>query len=234
MHLALIMDGNGRWAVQRKKPRIWGHQKGAETLVDIIKSCPDMGIKTVTAYVFSTENWKRDPKEISDIFALIEDFLRKKSQMLYEHNIKVKFTGGRHRFSKELLLLVHNLEEKTKNNTLLCLHLAVDYGGRQEIVQAAQHLARRAAKGMIHPDHVNEDLFCHVLGSEMNSDPDLLIRTGGEQRLSNFMLFQNAYTELFFTKVLWPDFQTKHLKSIIKKFKGRDRLFGGARHRLSA
>jgi undecaprenyl diphosphate synthase len=229
VHLALIMDGNGRWALKRGMSRTWGHQKGANALVNIIKCCPDLGIDTITAYVFSSENWKRDPKEVTSIFSLLEDFLRKKGDFLFENGIRIEFTGRRSRFSRELLDLIENLEIKTRKNQRLRLRLAVDYGGRQEIINAAQLLAKDAVEGKIDPDHVDENLFSNVLGSGQKADPDLLIRTGGEKRLSNFLLFQNAYTELFFTKVLWPDFRPRHLKNILEQFRGRERLFGGVR-----
>jgi undecaprenyl diphosphate synthase len=229
LHIALIMDGNGRWATQRQKPRLFGHRKGAESLINIIKSCPFLGIRTVTAYVFSTENWKRDTEEVQGIFVLIEDFLREKGSILSKEGIRIQFMGRRNRFSKTLLDLVESVEQSTQNNTKLCLRLAVDYGGRQEIARAAQTLAQNVLDGKMKIEGLNEDALLKALDTSAQEDPDLLIRTGGEQRLSNFLLFQNAYTELFFTKVLWPDFQPRHLRSILSRFYKRHRLFGGPR-----
>jgi len=219
-HVAIIMDGNGRWGIQKKGSRNLGHKAGLNTVEKIIEQTIDCKIKYLTLYTFSTENWKRPQKEISFLFNLLEVFLLNKLDALIKNGIKLKIIGNKKKFSKKLQNIIKNSEKKTSNNNKLQINLALNYGAKDEIIQAVKKLNKSSQK--INEKNLNESLFTRGV-----PDPDLLIRTGNTQRLSNFLLWQMAYTEIFFEKKLWPDFKKKDYKKILDKFKSIKINFGG-------
>lgn len=225
-HIAIIMDGNGRWAKSRFLPRTAGHKSGAESARKTIKACVKHNIRFLTLYAFSSENWNRPQDEVSELMTLLGYYLDKELRELHENQVCVKIIGDRSRLSKDILDKIENAEEITANNSRLTLQVALSYGSRQEITTICQTLATKVAKGELSPhditqDHIEEHLFSAPL-----PDPDLLIRTGGEQRISNFLLWQSAYTELYFTDCLWPDFSEKDLLAAIEDYHRRERRFG--------
>ncbi len=219
-HVAIIMDGNGRWARRRGLPRVMGHYRGAEVAEDIVEFARELGIKHLTLYAFSTENWNRPKEEVDTLFKLLEEYLRAKKRKLYELNIRVKFIGRRDRIPRNLIRLMEEIEEESKNFNGLNLNLAVDYGGRDEILRAVKKLLRED------PKVINEETFSQYLDLACSPDPDLLIRTGGEQRVSNFLLWSIAYTEFYFTPTLWPDFTREEFIKAIEEYSRRKRKFG--------
>ena len=219
-HVAIIMDGNGRWARRRGLPRVMGHYRGAEVAEDIVEFARELGIKHLTLYAFSTENWNRPKEEVDTLFKLLEEYLRAKKRKLYELNIRVKFIGRRDRIPRNLIRLMEEIEEESKNFNGLNLNLAVDYGGRDEILRAVKKLLRED------PKVINEETFSQYLDLACSPDPDLLIRTGGEQRVSNFLLWNIAYTEFYFTPTLWPDFTREEFIKAIEEYSRRKRKFG--------
>lgn len=227
LHVAIILDGNRRWGRKNNKEDSWGHYKGAQVLKRIVKKCPQLGIKYLTIFAFSTENWKRSPEEIRFLMNLIEVYLKKEKLPLHKKNVRLRFLGERHRFSENLLHHIQEIEHLTQDNTGLQLNVALDYGGRREIVTGIRRLVMEIQKCALPPDAITEDLFEKFLFTYPHPHPDILIRTGGESRISNYLLWQLAYTELFFLSVQWPDFIFQHLKEIVKKYHTRTRTYGG-------
>ncbi len=217
-HIAIIMDGNGRWAKSRGKIRTFGHNAGAKKVIEITKEASNLGIKYLTLYAFSTENWKREKSEVDFLMKLLSQFLKKELRTLISNNIKFRVIGDISKFSKNLQSVITNTIEKTKNNTGLTQILAINYGSRDEIIRTIKKA---------NMENLNEESFSKVLDTHEFPDVDLLIRTGGEKRLSNFLLWQSAYAELFFTDTLWPDFSMQEFANIIDDFKKRERRFGG-------
>ena len=228
-HIAIIMDGNGRWARSRGLPRAAGHEQGAKSVRTAVQACTDLGVRYLTVYAFSSENWNRPASEIDDLMGLLRVYLRREISVLDGRNVRLRFIGQRESLAEDIIALVKKAEDKTKANTGLVLVIALNYGSHAEIVQAAQRLAKRAADGLIDPSDINEEIFAGQLETAEFPNPDLLIRTSGEQRLSNFLLWQSAYTELIFTDVFWPDFSKEALEAAIEEYHHRERRFGASR-----
>ncbi len=228
LHVAIIMDGNGRWAKARGLRRIAGHQEGAEAVRRTVKHCRELGVSYLTIYAFSSENWKRPPTEIDDLMGLMRLYLRRELDELVDAGVRMRFIGDRHRLPDDVIALVDQAEQRTRTNSGLTLTVALNYGGRREIVEAAQHLAKDAAAGRLDPADIDEQAFADHLATNGVPDPDLLIRTSGEQRISNFLLWQLAYTELVFIPVMWPDFTKDHLEDAINEFHRRERRYGAS------
>ncbi|HIP42591.1 MAG TPA: di-trans,poly-cis-decaprenylcistransferase [Aquifex aeolicus] len=219
-HVAIIMDGNGRWAKSRGLPRIVGHYKGAEVAEDIVEYAVELGIKHMTLFTFSTENWNRPREEVNALFELLRQYLISKKRKLYELGIRVRFIGRKDRINKHLLSLMKEIEEESKENKNLVLNLAIDYGGRDDIVRAINKIIKEQ------PNKIDEETFSQYLDLSCSPDPDLLIRTAGEKRISNFLLWNLAYTELYFTDTLWPDFSREDFLKALEDFSRRKRKFG--------
>lgn len=227
-HIAVIMDGNGRWATKRGLPRTAGHKKGAEVVVQIAKAAKEFGVKYLTLYAFSTENWKRSPEEVGALMQLLRQYLDKNFKELEQNDVKIRFIGERYMLDADIVEKMERLEQNTAENKSLVLQIALSYGSRQEIVNAAKKLAERVKNGDMQLKDIDEQAFSDVLYTGGIPDPDLLIRTSGEQRISNYLLWQIAYSELFFTKTLWPDFAKEEFKSIIENYQTRERRYGKA------
>ncbi len=227
-HVAIIMDGNGRWAKQRGLPRIAGHQQGAEVVRRTVKHCRDLGVAYLTIYAFSSENWKRPSNEVDDLMGLLRLYLKRELEDLARAGVRMRFIGDRRRLAGDIISLVEQAEGRTLVNADLTLTVALDYGARHEIVNAARRLADEAAKGRIGVGDIDEDTFARYLDTSGLPDPDLLIRTSGEQRMSNFLLWQLAYTELVFIPVMWPDFTKEDLEFAISEFHRRERRYGAS------
>uniref|UniRef100_A0A7C3J664 Isoprenyl transferase n=1 Tax=candidate division WOR-3 bacterium TaxID=2052148 RepID=A0A7C3J664_UNCW3 len=223
-HVAIIMDGNGRWAKLRGKDRLYGHRKGVESVRRIIKYSAKIGVKYLTLYTFSTENWNRPKNEVDGLMKLFSKLLEQEIPELYKNNVKILFIGRKNRLSKELLDRMVNAQEVTKNNTGLTLILAFDYGGRQEIVDACREVCRRLKLNQL--EKLDNEEFSKYLYLPDVPDPDLVIRTSGEFRISNFLLWQTAYSEFYFTEVLWPDFDEKEFDKALEDYSKRERRFG--------
>lgn len=226
LSIGIIMDGNGRWAKKRGMPRTAGHKKGAEVFQDITRYCNELGVESVTFYAFSTENWKRPEEEVSSIMRLFGDYLIKAFDYKKENN-RVVFLGDRTALAPKFQKQMNEIEEGTRNNTGMTLNIAVNYGGRPEIVRAAQILAERVKKGEIQPQDITEEMMSDCMYTRGQKDPDFILRPSGEKRLSNFMLWQAAYSELVEMDVLWPDFTRADLDTAIEEFNHRSRRFGG-------
>lgn len=231
IHVAVIMDGNGRWAQARGLPRAAGHKAGAESVRRAIRAAVDLGVPYLTLFGFSSENWKRPKAEVGDLMGLLRFYLRSEIAELNSEGVRLRVIGERGRLDGDIVKLIEDAERLTAGNTRLNLTVALSYGGRQEIIAAVRDLAGRVQRGEIAPDDIDETLFSASLDTDGLPDPDLLIRTSGEQRVSNFLLWQMAYTELVFTDVLWPDFGRDDLAKAIADFRGRERRFGGAASR---
>lgn len=227
-HIAVIMDGNGRWAAKRGLPRNMGHKKGAEVVVQIAKAAKELGVKFLTLYAFSTENWKRSPEEVSGLMALLREYLDKNFKELEENDVRIRFIGERQMLDADIVAKMEKLEERTKGNRSLGLQIALSYGSRQEIVNAARKIAERIKVGDMSVKDIDEEAFSDMLYTAGVPDPDLVIRTSGEQRLSNYLLWQVAYSEFFFTPTLWPDFTEQELAKIIENYQTRERRYGKA------
>ena len=227
-HVAIIMDGNGRWAKARMLPRIAGHRQGAEVVRDTVSHCRELGISYLTIYAFSSENWKRPSGEIDDLMGLLKIYLRRELDQLMRSGVRMRFIGNRKRLPESIIELIEEAESKTSHNAGLTLIVALNYGGRDDIVQAAGRIAEAVAAGALESQAIDEKLFESYLDTAGIPDPDLLIRTSGEQRVSNFLLWQTAYTELVFTPVLWPDFNKAHLEDAITEFHRRERRYGAS------
>jgi undecaprenyl diphosphate synthase len=225
-HVAIVMDGNGRWARQRKRPRTFGHQAGLKALRRIVEHCGRLGIGQLTVFAFSSENWNRPRHEVSRLMELFMRALDKEARELHENNVRVRFIGDLSAFSPELQEKVRRAEAQTRDNDRMTLNVATNYGGRWDIVNAARLLAAEVAAGRLQLGQIDEPLFRRQLALAEGGDPDLLIRTGGEMRISNFLLWQAAYTELYFTPVLWPDFDPAALDEAVAAYRSRERRFG--------
>ncbi len=228
-HIAIIMDGNGRWAKQRFMPRVAGHQRGVEALREVVKSCRELGVEYLTVFAFSSENWRRPADEVSFLMTLFLKMLEREVANLHKNNIRLRIIGDRSRFSDKLRQAMQDAEQLTADNTALTLTIAANYGGRWDVMHAVQSMLRE------HPhlaeSFTEEDLHPYLSMSDA-PEPDLFIRTGGEQRISNFMLWQLAYTELYFTDVLWPAFDRKELEEAIASYQKRERRFGRTSEQL--
>jgi undecaprenyl diphosphate synthase len=225
-HIAIIMDGNGRWARKRGLPRVAGHKRGVETVRDIVKACAQVGVKFLTLYTFSTENWKRPKDEVSTLMRLLLKSLKDRADELNENNIKLTTIGDVNALPEVVQKRLYEDMERTKNNKRMTLNLALSYSGRWELLEAIKSIGRLIEQGKLNIDQINEQLVSESLTTKNIPDPDLLIRTSGEFRVSNFLLWQIAYTEFFITDVYWPDFSRKHLYEAIRNFQGRERRFG--------
>jgi len=228
VHVAIIMDGNGRWAMARGQPRSLGHKQGAEAVRRAVRSAGELGIGYLTLFGFSSENWRRPAGEIDDLMGLLRFYLRREIAELHGTNVRFRMIGDRTRLAPDIVALIENAERLTAGNGGLVLTIALSYGGRQEIAQAARALAARAVAGEIDPAEIDEGMVAGALETSGIPDPDLLIRTSGEKRVSNFLLWQTAYSELVFLDVLWPDFSREHLEEAIHEFHRRERRFGTA------
>ena len=226
LHTAIIMDGNGRWAEARGLSRTLGHKRGAEAVKVAVESAVELGVEYLTLYGFSSENWQRPEEEIKDLMELLRFYLQSEIKFFWQNGVRLRVIGDRERLAPDIVELIEGAEERTASNKKLTLIIALSYGGRQEITAAAQALARDAISGLISVDSIDEFALARSLATHDIPDPDLLIRTSGEQRISNFLLWQLAYTELVFTETLWPDFDYHDLAAAISEFHRRDRRYG--------
>lgn len=222
------MDGNGRWAVNKGWPRLVGHRKGAERVKEIVRAAPDLGVRWLTIYAFSTENWKRSTKEVIGLMSLFASYIQREAEGLSREGVRMRFIGDRARLEPKLQELMGWIEARTRGNGRLNLTVAINYGGRDEITRAVQALARQAADGRLDPGAIDDECISAALDTHDLPDPDLVIRTSGEMRVSNFLPWQSAYAEFEFSPVLWPDFTPQVLAEIVDRFAGRERRFGAA------
>lgn len=229
-HIAIIMDGNGRWAQAKGNPRIEGHRQGAEALRRTLKATAEHGVSWLTVYAFSSENWSRPQQEVQDLMGLLKHYIKKELKELDKERIRLRFIGDRSKLSADIQAMLRDAEEKTANNAAFNLNIALSYGSKQELTQACQTIATQVKLGNIEANDIDETLITKQLYTSNIPDPDLLIRTGGEQRLSNFLLWQLAYTELYFTDTLWPDFNADDLSQAIEAFGQRERRYGNTNH----
>ena len=225
-HVAIIMDGNGRWAQKRALPRSMGHKQGAETVKEIARAANELGIAFLTLYAFSTENWNRPKEEVDTLMGLLRQYLKSDFSELNKNNIRIRFIGEREMLAPDIAASMEQLENETAANTGMTLCLAVSYGARQEIAGAARRLASLVKKGDISESDIDIKLFSDMLYTKDMPAPDILIRTSGEKRLSNYLLWQLAYSEMFFSDTLWPDFKPQELRDIINEFYSRERRYG--------
>ncbi len=232
-HVAIIMDGNGRWAKARGLPRIMGHREGMKSVRAVVECARKLGIQVLTLYAFSKENWQRPREEVSFLMGLLEEYLRREVQELHEKNIQIRAIGELELLPRKILALLKESIKKTAANTGMVLNLALSYSGRAEITRAAKLLAEACLRGDLKPEEINEELFSHYLYTNDLPDPDLLIRTSGEMRLSNFLLYQCAYTELYITPVLWPDFREEEFFAALEEYQRRERRFGKISEQLN-
>lgn len=233
-HVAIIMDGNGRWAAERRLPRVEGHRKGVETVRQIVEASKDLGVTHLTLFSFSSENWARPKQEIHDLFGLLRRFIRRDLAELHNNGVRIRVIGSRNDLDDDILHMLDDAVELTKDNTALNLTIAFNYGSRDEIVRAGRRIAEAAQRGELAPEDVTEERFASFLDTDGLPDPDLLIRTSGEIRLSNFLLWQLAYAEFVFVDTYWPDFDKAHYEAAIAEFQRRNRRFGGRTARSTA
>lgn len=226
-HVAIIMDGNGRWAKQRGLPRTIGHNKGVEAVREAVKAAGETGVKFLTLFAFSSENWSRPESEIEDLLGLLRRFIRRDLADLHRENIRIRIIGEREKLRGDILPLLLEAEETTRGNTAMTLVIAFNYGARDEITRAAAKLARDVQAGLLKPEEINSDSISSRLDTVGIPDPDLIIRTSGEERLSNFLLWQAAYSELVFLPCYWPDFDRQQFEEALRIYAARDRRFGG-------
>jgi undecaprenyl diphosphate synthase len=226
-HVAIIMDGNGRWATNRGWPRLVGHRKGAERVKQIVSAAPDLGIKWLTIYAFSTENWKRSTEEVLGLMAIFARYIQREADRMATEGVRMRFIGDRSRLDPKLQRLMAGIEARTAGFSRLNLTVAINYGGRDEILRATRALAQEVAEGRLNPDDVTEAAISARLDTAGIPDPDLVIRTSGESRTSNFLVWQSSYAEYEFTPTLWPDFSPQDLADILARFGNRRRRFGG-------
>ncbi|MEM7489279.1 MAG: polyprenyl diphosphate synthase [Pseudomonadota bacterium] len=226
-HVAVIMDGNGRWAAKRGRPRLLGHRAGAKRVREIVEACPYNGVDYITIFAFSTENWKRTQEEVSGLMSLFRRYIETGAQELLENGVRVRFIGDRFRLDPKLRRLMDWLEALTAHNTLVNLTIALNYGGRDEVARATKRLARDVAAGRLDPEEITDQTLPRYLDTHVLPDPDLVIRTSGEARISNFLLWQSAYAEYEFVDTLWPDFTRAHFEEILARYGGRERRYGG-------
>ena len=225
-HVGIIMDGNGRWANKRGLPRTAGHKKGTETLKKVLKTARETGIKVVTLYAFSSENWSRPKEEVETLMNLFRDYLKNDVNELLKEGVRISFIGERERFDDDLIEKMNQIESQTKDLNGFHVVLALSYGARGDILKAVQQLAQKVKSGMLDPNEIDMGQFSSHLSTAQIPDPDLIIRTSGEQRISNFLLWEMAYSEFYFTPVLWPDFDEKEFEKAILEFETRQRRFG--------
>lgn len=225
-HVAVIMDGNGRWAKRQGLPRIMGHRRGVDALKDLLRCCRDWGVQALTAYAFSTENWGRPLEEVDFLMTLFERVLRQELREMMEENVQIRFVGNLNALPPSLLAEIERSMDETKHNSGIKFTVATNYGGRQEILQAARKIATQVQQGLLQPEQVDEALFEKHLYTCGVCDPDLLIRTSGEMRISNFLLWQMAYAEMYITDTLWPDFDRAEFHRALCAYQKRDRRFG--------
>ena len=233
-HVAIIMDGNGRWAAERGLPRVEGHRQGVQTVRQIVQAAMELGITHLTLFSFSSENWSRPRQEIQDLFGLLRRFVRRDLAELHKNGVKIRVIGARAGLEDEILRMLDDAVELTKDNTALNLTIAFNYGSRDEIARAARRLAEDVKAGTLAPSDVTPDRFAAYLDTAGLPDPDLLIRTSGELRLSNFLLWQLAYAEFVFVDVYWPDFSKEMFEAAIAEYQRRSRRFGGTSARSTA
>jgi undecaprenyl diphosphate synthase len=226
-HVAIIMDGNGRWAKARHLPRVMGHRAGVAAVRGVVRAAPDLGIEYLTLYGFSSENWKRPKAEVNDLMGLLRLYIRDDLDELHKNGVEIRIIGAKTHLEGDILELIEHAQTRTRGNPKLKLIIAFNYGGQDEIVEAARRIAHDVAAGKLKPEAVNRDLFSSYLTTAGIPDPELVIRTSGERRLSNFLIWQSAYSEFVFTDTLWPDFTKTDLAAAIAEFQGRDRRFGG-------
>lgn len=226
-HIAIIMDGNGRWAKSRFMPRTYGHKVGVETIRKVVKECSRLGVKYLTLYAFSTENWKRPKEEVSALMGLLVKYLRNELEELHKNNVKILTIGDISKLPQVCIEELDLAKEKTKDNRGLVMSLALNYGGRNDLVNAVKNISQEVVDGKISVDDIGDDLISSHLSTKESPDPDLVVRTSGEQRLSNFLLWELAYSEFYFADIHWPDFDEKELQKAIFAYQSRDRRFGG-------
>ena len=225
-HVAIIMDGNGRWAQARGRPRLYGHHAGARRVREVVEACPGLGVKYLTIFAFSTENWKRTQVEVAGLMSLFKRYIIKETRTLAKNGIRVRFIGDRVRLDAKLVELMDTLERETADNDLVHLTVALNYGGRDEVARATKRLARDVAAGKLRPEDVDEETLPKYLDTRVLPDPDLVIRTSGEARISNFLLWQSAYSEYEFIDTLWPDFTADELERLCRNYGSRERRYG--------
>lgn len=225
-HIAIIMDGNGRWAAKRALPRFFGHKAGMETLREVLRACSDMSIKILTVYAFSTENWNRPNDEVSYLMNLLIEYMRKEINNLNKNNVRIKILGDLSALPVTTRLEIEKAVSLTYENTGIQFNIALNYGGRAELIKACKRISEEVKEGKITTEDIDEDLISSYLFTAGDYDPDLVIRTSGEKRLSNFLLWQSAYSELVFVDVMWPDFDKTQLKKAIIEYQSRERRFG--------
>lgn len=225
-HIAFIMDGNRRWAKKRGLPAVVGHKKGAEVLIDTAKAVKSLGVKFMTVYAFSTENWQRDKEEVDGLMNLLRNYLDNSFKELEKNNVKIVFIGERDMLAADIVAKMAKIEDKTRQNDGMTLCVALSYGGRQEIVAASKKIAELVQSGSLKPENIDVSTFSSMLYTAEIPEPDLLIRTSGEQRISNYLLWQLAYSEMYFSQTLWPDFSKSELKDIIEIYNKRERRYG--------
>ena len=228
-HIAIIMDGNGRWAKARGLPRVAGHQRGVDALRGVVEAGQEMGIDYLTLYAFSSENWKRPPTEVDDLMGLLRLYLRRELRDLHRNGVRIRFIGEWRRLAPDIVKLIGDAERTTSDNSGLTLVIAVNYGSHREIVEASRQIAVAVSDGSMSLDEIDETTFASHLHTDGIPDPDLVIRTSGEQRLSNFLLWQACYAELVFMDVLWPDFTKSSLEQAIDEYHHRERRYGATR-----
>ena len=228
-HVAVIMDGNGRWAQRRGRPRLFGHHAGAKRVREIVEACPDLGVEYLTIFAFSTENWKRTQAEVAGLMALFRRYLDREARALYENGVRVRFIGDRIKLDDKLVTLMDDLELLTAGNDRVHLTVAINYGGRDEVTRAAKRLAVEIERGRLTHKDVDAETLARFLDTCFLPDPDLVIRTSGEARISNFLLWQSAYAEYEFVDTLWPDFTREEFARIVREYAGRERRFGGVK-----
>lgn len=228
-HVGIILDGNGRWAKKKHMPRNFGHLQGSKVLEQICDDADEIGIKYLTVYVFSTENWKRSAKEVDGLMKILRNYLKDCIKRANKNNMKVRILGRRERLDEDIIKRIDELEKASADNTGLVFQVALNYGGRDEIVRAVRKLAMDVADNAVSPDSIDEKLFEGYLDTAGVPDPDLIIRTSGEKRISNFLMWQSAYSEFDFPEILWPDFNKNRLIEAVERYNKRDRRFGGAK-----
>lgn len=229
LHVAVIMDGNGRWATDRGWPRLVGHRKGAERVRQLVQACPDLGIRYLTLYAFSTENWKRSTEEVLGLMSLFARYIKREAGRMNTEGVRLRFIGDRTRLDPKLQALCDWIEAETSANDRLFLSVAINYGGRDEITRAMRAMARDVAEGKLAPAEIDALRISDYLDTSFLPDPDLVIRTSGETRVSNFLLWQAAYSEYVFTPVLWPDFTPEIMRALLTTYLARERRFGGVK-----
>ena len=227
-HIAIIMDGNGRWAAERHLPRAIGHKRGAETVRRTVKAARNLGISYLTLFGFSSENWKRPHTEILGLMQLLRFYLRNELEEMMKNGVRLRIIGDRTKFDPDIVSLIEEVEAATDKNTGINLTLALSYGGRHEIVEATRKISKEVAAGKIAAEDISESMFANYLETASIPDPDLIIRTSGEKRISNFLLWQCAYTELVFLDKFWPDFTKKDIEDAVREFGNRERRYGAA------